>query len=281
MFVKAAREDTKSFRRLKDAFAEWSDSENSIRASCMEPFFSFPSMRRIGGSSMLDSGRKQGAPRIKPYSGVTDIDLDMTNTECGFGVWLESCKALKTFRLNIGGLMISDGPDIVSAPLRESISLHKSTLEGFWVCGESYQDPDEDDGWMGSFADFNTLKYLHISVAMLAKLNENFEPTQEFTTLLPPSLETLFLCHCHNELLDWTVDQLERLVTSNCLPRLTSLGLEGWGPSEVEESSLETMRKLGELEKRCADIGLYFATSIGSHRAVPSHFVSLWPCDDS
>ncbi|KAJ5211224.1 hypothetical protein N7491_011044 [Penicillium cf. griseofulvum] len=281
MFVKAAKEDTKSFRRLKDAFAEWSDSENSIRASCMEPFFRFPSMRRIGGSSMLDSGRKEGAPRIKPFSGVTDIDLDMTNTECGFGVWIESCKALKTFRLNIGGLMISDGPDIVSAPLRESISLHKSTLEGFWVCGESYQDPDEDDGWMGSFAEFNTLKYLHISVAMLAKLNENFEPTQELVTLLPPSLETLFLCHCHNELLDWTVDQLERLVNSNCLPHLTSLGLEGWGPSEVEASSLETMRKLGELEKRCADVGLYFATSIGSHRAVPSHFVSLWPCDDA
>ncbi|KAJ5360824.1 hypothetical protein N7517_010015 [Penicillium concentricum] len=278
MFVKAAREDATVFRRLADAFVEWSDSEYGIHASCMEPFFKFPAMRRIGGSSMVDSSREEG--RITAFSGVTDIDLDMTNTECGFGVWIESCKALKTFRLNIGGSMVSDGPDFVSAPLRESISLHKSTLEALWLCGESYQDPEEeDDGWMGSFADFNMMKYLHISISMLARLDEYYEPTQDLVALLPPSLETLYLCHCHSELLDWAVDQLARLVNSNCLPRLTSLGLEGWGPSEVEESSVETMRRLEELDKKCAEVGLYFATSIGSHRAVPGRFVSLWPCD--
>ncbi|KAJ5154970.1 uncharacterized protein N7500_010409 [Penicillium coprophilum] len=279
MLVKAAKEDVTAFGRLADAFAEWYDTENSIHASCMEPFFKFPSIRRIGGSFILDSDREVGQPRITPFSGVTDIDLDMTNTECGFGVWIESCKALKTFRLNIGGSMVSDGPDIVSAPLRESISLHKSTLEAFWLCGETCQSLDDDDGWMGSFADFKVMKYLHISTTMLAGLDEDLEPTHDLVELLPPSLETLFLCHCHNELLDWVIDQLERLVNSNALPRLTSLGLEGWGPSEVDESSLETMRRLEELDKRCAEVGLYFATSIGSHRAVPSRFVSLWPCD--
>ncbi|KAJ5815952.1 hypothetical protein N7447_008185 [Penicillium robsamsonii] len=279
MFVKAAKEDDTAFRRLADAFAESSDTENSIHASCMEPFFKFPAMRRIGGSAMVDCDREDGEPRITPFSGVTDIDLDMTNTECGFGVWIESCKALKTFRLNIGGSMVSDGPDIVSAPLRGSISLHKSTLEAFWICGESYQNPEDDDGWMGSFADFSMMKYLHISISMLAGLDENFEPTQDLVALLPPSLKTLFLCHCPHELLDWAVDQLERLVNSNCLPRLTSLGLEGWGPSEVEESSLGTMCRLEELDERCSEAGLYFATSIGSHRTVPSRFVSLWPCD--
>lgn len=278
MFVKAAKEDTTAFSRLTEAFAEWADTENSIHASCMEPFFKFPAMRRIGGSSMVDSEREEGEPRITPFSGVTDIDLDMTNTECGFGVWIESCKALKTFRLNIGGGMISDGPDLVSAPLRESISLHKASLEAFWLCGESWDPPEDDHGWMGSFADFNMMKYLHISISMLAKLDENFEPTQELVALLPPSLETLYLCHCHNELLEWAVDQIERLMDSKSLPRLTSLGLEGYGPSEIDQSSLETMRKLEELNKRCAEAGVFFATSIGSHRMVPSHFVELWPC---
>ncbi|CAI7677734.1 unnamed protein product [Penicillium discolor] len=277
MFVKAAKEDTTTFSRLTEAFAEWFDTEYSIHASCMEPFFKFPAMRRIGGSYIVDSGREEGEPRITPFSGVTDIDLEMTNTESGFGVWIESCKALKTFRLNIGGEMVSDAPDLVSAPLRESISLQKASLEAFWLCGESYQPPEEDDGWMGSFADFDMLKYIHISISMLAKLDDNFEPTQELVTLLPPSLETLYLCHCHNELLEWAIDQIERLLDSNCLPRLTSLGLEGYGPSEVHESSLETMRKLEELNKKCADAGVFFATSIGSHRMVPSHFVSLWP----
>ncbi|KAK4861700.1 hypothetical protein LT330_003735 [Penicillium expansum] len=278
MFLKAAKENVTTFPRLTEAFAEWYDTENSIPASCMEPFFKFPAMRRIGGSYIVDSDREGGEPRITPFSGVTDIDLDMTNTECGFGVWIESCKALKTFRLNVGGEMISEGPDLVSAPLRESISLHKSSLEAFWLCGESYEPPEDDDGWMGSFADFNTMKYLHISLSMLAKLNDDFEPTQEIVALLPPSLETLYLCHCHNELLEWAVDQIGRLLDSNCLPRLTSLGLEGYGPSEVHQSSLETMRKLEELHKRCADAGVFFATSIGSHRVIPSHFVSLWPC---
>ncbi|KAJ5511611.1 Monoacylglycerol lipase ABHD12 [Penicillium expansum] len=278
MFLKAAKENVTTFPRLTEAFAEWYDTENSIPASCMEPFFKFPAMRRIGGSYIVDSDREGGEPRITPFSGVTDIDLDMTNTECGFGVWIESCKALKTFRLNVGGEMISEGPDLVSAPLRESISLHKSSLEAFWLCGESYEPPEDDDGWMGSFADFDTMKYLHISLSMLAKLNDDFEPTQEIVSLLPPSLETLYLCHCHNELLEWAVDQIGRLLDSNCLPRLTSLGLEGYGPSEVHQSSLETMRKLEELHKRCADAGVFFATSIGSHRVIPSHFVSLWPC---
>lgn len=278
MFAKAAKEDTTTFSRLTEAFAEWSDTEDSIDASCMEPFFKFPAMRVIGGSYIVDSDREEGQPRITPFSGVTDIDLEMTNTECGFGVWIESCKALKTFRLNVGGAMVSDGPDLVSAPLRESISLHKSSLEAFWLCGESYQAPEDDDGWMGSFADFDMMKYIHISISMLAKLDDNFEPTQELVTLLPPSLETLYLCHCHNELLEWAIDQIERLLDSNCLPRLTSLGLEGYGPSEVHENSLETMRKLDGLNKKCSDAGVFFATSIGSHRMVPSHFVSLWPC---
>ncbi|KGO75566.1 hypothetical protein PITC_098490 [Penicillium italicum] len=277
MFVKAAKEDTTAFPRLTEAFAEWYDTENSIPASCMEPFFKFPAMRRIGGSYIVDSDREAGEHRIAPFSGVTDIDLEMTNTECGFGVWVESCKALKTFRLNIGGGMVSEGPDLVSAPLRESISLHKSSLEAFWLCGESYQPPEDDDGWMGSFADFEMMKYLHISISMLARLNDDFEPTQEIVALLPPSLETLYLCHCHNELLEWAVDQIEHLLDSNCLPRLTSLGLEGYGPSEVHQSSLETMRKLEGLNKRCADAGIFFASSIGSHRVIPSHFVSLWP----
>ncbi|KAJ5950294.1 uncharacterized protein N7479_008707 [Penicillium vulpinum] len=278
MFEKAAKDDPAAFTRLADAFAEWYDTENSIHASCMEPFFKFPSVRRIGGSSILDSDRQEGAPRITPFSGVTDIDLDMTNTECGFGVWMESCKALKTFRLNIGGGMISDGPDLVTGPLRESISLHKSSLEAFWLCGESYQYLEDDDGWLGSFADFNVMKYLHISISMLAKLDDDLEPTRNLVELLPPSLETLFLCHCPHELLEWAVDQIELLLNSNSLPRLTSLGLEGWGPTEVEESSLETMRKLEALNRRCAEAGLFFATSIGSHRIVPSRFVSLWPC---
>lgn len=278
MFVKAAREDTTAFSRLVEAFGEWYDTENSIHASLMDPFFKFPAMRRVGGHAIVDNAREEEETRIIPFSDVTDIDLDMTNTECGFRVWIESCKALKTFRLNIGGGMISDGPEIVSAPLQESISLHKTTLEGFWLCGESYEPPEDDEGWMGSFADFSMLKYLHISISMLAKLDEDFEPTQELMAILPPSLETLYLCHCHNELLGWAVDQIDRLIESNCLPRLTSLGLEGYGPSEVQQSSLETMRKLEELHKKCADAGVFFATSIGSHRVVPSHFVSLWPC---
>ncbi|CAG7944066.1 unnamed protein product [Penicillium nalgiovense] len=276
MFVKASKEDVTAFPRLVEAFAEWYDTEDSIPATCMEPFFKFPAMRRIGGSSMVDSGREEGQPRITPFSGVTDIDLEMTNTECGFGVWIESCKALKTFRLNVGGEMISDGPDLVTDPLRESISLHKASLEAFWLCGESYQE--DDIGWMGSFTDFNVMKYLHISISMLAKLDDNLEPTRDLVALLPPSLETLYLCHCHNELLEWAVDQIEELIESKALARLTSLGLEGYGPSEVHQNSLETMRKLEELDKRCAEAGVFFAASIGSHRVVPNHFVSLWPC---
>ncbi|CAI7627552.1 unnamed protein product [Penicillium glandicola] len=275
MFVEAAKEDTTPFPRLTDAFAEWYDTENGIHASCMDPFFKFPAVRRIGGSSMVDSDREEEAPRITPFSGVTDIDLEMTNTECGFGVWMESCKALKTFRLNVGGAIISEGPDLVSTRLRESLSLHKTSLEAFWLCGESYEPLDDDDGWMGSFADFNMMKYLHISISMIAGLDDNLESTKDLAALLPPSLETLYLCHCPEELLEWSLDQMERLIDSNSLPRLTSLGLEGYGLSEAHESSLQTMCKLAELDKKCTEAE-WSRTILHHFGLVPNLMIVEW-----
>ncbi|KAJ5793955.1 hypothetical protein N7457_000554 [Penicillium paradoxum] len=278
MFLKATRENDTPFPHLKEAFAEWHDTKNSLHACFMEPFFSFPAMRKVGGADMLDCDCDARESRTTPFSGVTDIDLNNTNTECGFVDWIEPCKALKTFRLTIGGPLVSDGPDFIAAPLRKSLSLHKTTLEGLWICGEALSPSEGNGGLMGSFVDFSALKYLHISLKMLVE-SDRIESTHDLVSFLPPSLETLYLCYCHGQLFPWAIDQMQSLVDSKSLTRLTLLGLEGYESSRGDyDVSLDFTLKLGALSDRCEEAGILFEAVLEGDSMSTSQFFSLWPC---
>ena len=280
MFTKAGNGHIPVFPYLEEAFAGWWDTENSIHSSCMDPFFKFPAMRKLRGASILDCGREKEAdePRITPFSGITDIDLDNSNTECGFGEWIESCKSLKSFRLQAGGGLVSDGPALLLEPLRESLSLHKATLEAVEIHGEPGNSAGFGDGWLGSFVDFHALKFLRISLPTIAREEDKPQIAHDLRTLLPSSLQTLSLCNCDHLSVEWVVDQFDGLLDSRYFPRLTYLALEGCiRVNTLEATQSEEKRQLQTLRHKCGEAGIQFVDYYTNGWRDFDKILSLWP----
>jgi hypothetical protein len=271
MFSKAAEDGGRLFPHLKEVFAEHCDTENSAEASWMDPFFKFPAMRKLSGRMIADRDHDHvPGTRILPCSGIEEIDLDMSNTEYGFSVWIQSCIALKSFRLEIGGPIVSEW-SIHSHRLRESLSYHKTTLEKFWLRTDEESDPDLDEGWIGSFADFCVLKMLHIPFAMLVDFNEESATNRDLVSLLPPSLESLYLCQCDSGVTKLAIDEVEALLESRCLPNLTSLGLECQKPLEAARC------RLSLISTRCEEAGITFVNLPQGQQETWDYLATVWP----
>ncbi|KAJ5481541.1 hypothetical protein N7475_000353 [Penicillium sp. IBT 31633x] len=244
MFCDATKEGEAAFPRLTEVLADWRDAKHGIHPSSMEPLFKFPVMRKIVGTSISEYSCEESESSITPSSGITDIDLNDTNTEYGFGKWIESCKALRSFRLTTSGSLASDGPVVLTTLLRKSISLNKTTLERFWLSGQRQID-EYFRGQMGSFVDFSALKYLRVPVATLVDPTQDSWSAQKLASFLPPSLEILYLCHCEPGMFGWALDQIEDLVDSKPLPHLTSVGLEGTAILIIDLFCSQIQHRLG------------------------------------
>jgi hypothetical protein len=271
MFSRAAEYGAPLFPHLEEVFAEHCDTKNSVEASWMVPFFKFPAMRKLSGRMITDHDHDHvPGTRIQPCSGIEEIDLDMSNTEYGFCVWIQSCIALKSFRLEIGGPTVSEC-SIQSHRLRDSLSYHKTTLEKFWLRTDKESNRDLDEGWIGSFADFSALKMLHIPFAMLADFDEESATNRDMVPLLPPFLESLYLCQCDYGLINLAIDQVEALLGSRCLPNLTSLGLECSRAPEAARC------RLSLISKRCEEAGITFVNLPPEQRETRDYLATVWP----
>jgi hypothetical protein len=272
MFSRAAEDHGRLFPFLEEAFAGHCDTEGCVDASRMEPFFKFPAMRILCGSMIADC-YDETVPRtqIQPCSGIEHIDLSMTNTVHGLHVWIQSCIALKSFRLDIGGATVSES-ELQSHRLRESLSYHKATLEKLWFRTDEESDPDMDEGWIGSFADFLAMKVLIISFAKLVDFQKaESTTTRDLVPLLPPSLETLYLCDCDYEVTNLALEQVEALLDSPRLPKLTLLGLEC-------SRSLEAVRnRLDLIAARCEEKGITFVNFPPCQPETWDYLETIWP----
>ncbi|KAJ5293722.1 hypothetical protein PENANT_c002G02870 [Penicillium antarcticum] len=270
MFSKAAEDKGCLFPHLQEVYGAHCDTEGGVDSYYMNPFFNFPAMRKVSGNMIVEFEKEEipGTP-VKRCSGIEEIDLALSNNEYGFRFWIQSCIALRSFRLDVGGPIVSS-ISIQSGYLQESLSYHKTTLERFWLRTDEESDRDEDGGWIGSFAEFSALKMLHVPFAMLID-NLEAETHWELEALLPPSLESLYLCQCDSDLVILAIDQIETLLGLRCLPKLTSLGLECYMPKE------SIRHRLSLLSKTCEEAGVTFVNLPPAQLETWDYLETVWP----
>ncbi|KAJ6166560.1 hypothetical protein N7470_002007 [Penicillium chermesinum] len=181
MFRKAGDRSEPVFPHLEEVYTTWwREDGGSIPAYFLNPFFKFPSMRKLGCSRLRDQKREEWGPELgndepplekdvlQPYcSNITAIDIAQACCFDGLREWIQACKTLKSFR-TVGDGQLSHSEYYAGkhhgqgGKLYESLLLHKSTLEAIWIDRSSFGDGN--DGWMGSFAEFTALKALAITL---------------------------------------------------------------------------------------------------------------------
>jgi hypothetical protein len=255
MLVRAVSEEIPGFPYLDEAFGSWYDSEGGANTTLMHPFLKFPAMCKLGGFSLEENKHDSGqsSPCSSITSSITDIDLDRANAPYGMRYWIESCKVLKSFRINHGGAMVGYD-DFNSRALYQSLLLHKNSLERIWLVSDD-KSFSKDNPLMGSFVEFSVLKTLKVSIKGLALLDDEDQPTRQLTNVFPPSLENLYLWECDSEQFEWAIKQSESLIDSKSLPKLTALNLE---LPKVKDQDKE--QKLGHLVRLCEEAGIAFYT---------------------
>jgi hypothetical protein len=259
MLQRAALEEEPIFPHLKEAYASWHDSENSFPSYYMDPFFKFPSMRKVGCDMLAEDENRDDdgfdaesdgselpkrdtlPPRC---SNITDIDLQYSNAGEGMREWVQACKALKSFRI-VGGASVDT---FYPRKFYESLSLQKSSLESIWVEPNDGAYIDVHDEWMGSFIDFTALKLVCASLPNIVGFNELNLPVRRLQDVLPSSLETLYLSLGFNgdANFDAAIDQLAELAISERFPRLAEIHLEYYDIGKPEN-----VARFEWLEERC------------------------------
>lgn len=272
MLKKVAMNEGACLPHLEEVNMCWYDTENAVGSCQMHPFFKFPSVRKIGGWKMVerdnegeedddDDDDDEGEP--DPYeilqgfslpprcSNVTDIDLSQCNSFRGMRQWIQACKALKTFRIIHGGVLISYD-DSQPQKLYSSLSLHKSTLEAIWVeHDEQRGDGNNDNDWMGSFVDFSALKFLRIFFPNLVGLNDQCLPERNISDVIPSSLETLYLDIDRDSFLG-VLDDLAEMATSKKFSKLTTLHVDTFDVFKTPEG----ITKIEWLQEKCQEVGV-------------------------
>lgn len=286
MLQKASQEEIPVFPHLEEVYAAWYDTENAAHSNFMHPFFRFPSMRKLGGwkfNELENDDYESDPDEILEYpetligvlpprcSSITDIDLHKTNAAEGMRVWVQACKALKSFRIIHGGAMISYR-DIQPREIYESLSLHKATLESIWIGRDEDDEGDNDDEWLGSFADFTALKFLYARAANLLGLDMDGSSARKLKDVLPPSLETLYLRPDEDDFFE----QLIELIGSGNVPKLSALYLEidrGNDPEQPERLEL--------LKQKCFENGILFDVPRTTDPDVWYYWGDVWPLGEA
>ncbi|KAE8168629.1 hypothetical protein BDV40DRAFT_2289 [Aspergillus tamarii] len=281
MLNKAAINGGVCLPHLEEVDMCWYDTESGVASYQMNPFFKFPSVRKVSGWKVAESAKEDdeeeqeqeegGEFELDPNeilssfslpprcSNVTDIDLSQTNAGEGMREWIQACKTLKSFRIIHGGAVISD--DYVQPrKLYNSLSLHKSTLEALWFEHCDYPKGENDDEWMGSFVGFSALKFIRLSLSNLVGLNGEGSYARKISDVIPSSLETLFLDVGSKALFD-VVDDLAEIATPRKFSKLTTLHVETY-----KIHSTENAAKVAWLQQRCREVGVACYVHDRDHR---------------
>ncbi|KLJ07553.1 hypothetical protein EMPG_16968 [Blastomyces silverae] len=241
-----------AFTRLSHVFAKWNDSENSLESEALEPFFFFPSVRRIAGEQITDyiptqdfdddefeddgpSSVYDDRPTILEYSEnkpttstVSEIDISKSNTNNGFIRQIKLCKNLTSFRFEYADSFEYDS-SFLPRDFARSLAHVRHSLENLWLSyddynfnGQSYQGDDET---FGSLTGFSVLKSLYIPARNLIGTDAlrrsgdddhdaPLNPTdhQRLSTILPASLEALRLAHVSKRNYTGVISHLTNLV---------------------------------------------------------------------
>lgn len=289
---KAARGDIQAFSKLEEAYISWHDTKYAVASLYLMPFFHFPNMRKLGGSKISErespsenemGGRELPPPLIKS-SGITHLDFRHSNsTITGMSSLIESCKALKSFRVGYGGVMVSDDDFYPHALVNCLKRHHKTCLERLWIDVDDCSMVTEvEDDPIGSLGEFQVLKQLHIRLQDLLDFSWHSQqpPRIQLKDTFPSSLKILFLSLCQCDHLQHLPQQLEEMIQSRRDLQLGKLYIE------VDNAELEHFGpSIVKLRDICAAVGIMFEVISLQTRWDMSletqeqrqHYESMWP----
>lgn len=116
----------------------------------------------------------------------------------------------------------------------------------------------EEYGLFGSFADFTSLKFIHINIALLVGYNVGYNGNgsleRKLTEVLPSSLETCSFEVWHEHFGFELLDGLAELTGSERFPNLIKIHLraEDWIKEQLNDANLEW------LQQKCQEAGVSF-----------------------
>jgi len=251
MLRKAGNSIKPVFPHLEEVYTTWwKEGSGSIPAYFLNPFFKFPSMRKLGCSRLRDQKREEFEPETEDdepplkkeilpprSSNITVIDLVEASCFDGMREWFQACKTLRSFR-RIGNGFLSHSEfqsgkhDAQDRKIYESLLLHKSTLEAIWM--SSFSIDQGSDGWIGSFVDFTAMKAIAMTLPGLVGIDyvdwnipENTaRKVRKLEDVLPSSLETLYLILDEGPSFGEALDDLAELAVSEKFPRLAAIHLD-------------------------------------------------------
>ncbi|GIJ91852.1 hypothetical protein Asppvi_010827 [Aspergillus pseudoviridinutans] len=282
MLVEAAEAENSVFPYLEEVWAAHCDTEGGTEAEVMLPFFRFPAMRKLGGF-MLHTwlGAEEPSDRIllkgleMGSSNITDIDLKNTCAPNGLQNWIRTCKMLETFRLSDGGVNVAENVTNWGKIYRD-LCHHKTTLQAISLSDDpdTLEEEQDREVFMGSFADFTSLRILRVPCTGLAQLDDQERPMGRLVELLPSSLEILCICDAHRPSLEWTVDQCECLVNSDAFPNLESICIESNAMTVPND-----ICKIEALQRRCEKKDISFRVFEPESRKAIEYWGRVWPFD--
>ncbi|PGH35269.1 hypothetical protein GX50_01848 [[Emmonsia] crescens] len=243
--------------RLSHLFVKWYDTVGSLESSVVEPFFFFPSMRRVVGEQISDNpptyedeepdalvdGRAAYLKNKPTISTVTEIYFSKSSTDNGMIAQIKFCKNLKSFKFEHADCFEYDS-SFLPEDFARSLAQVKHSLENLCLTYDNQsfngQDYEGEDEVFGSLAEYPVLKSLYIAAENLVGSDALFNPDdailnfadhQRLTRILPTSIESLTLANVLKSYFPGILLQLKNLVEpsnfSRYTPRLTVLKIEG------------------------------------------------------
>jgi hypothetical protein len=215
--------------RLEEVFITGSEHEERIDAQKAIPFFSIPSLVKVGGASIWGGGSDNdgGARR---FSSVTDIELIDRGVSDGLSAWINLCRELKSFRYKHS--LFSDD-SFAPGFFENTLTPHAATLERLWMEIDEVDYPatgtlDEDDLWIGSLEVFTALEVLGMPLRFLKMdhIMPEEKPARTLCNILPQSLKHLSLRDCSKDDLQWLPGQLKDMLRVKRCPDLKVLIIE-------------------------------------------------------
>ncbi|OAX78352.1 hypothetical protein ACJ72_07340 [Emergomyces africanus] len=250
---------------LSHLFVKWWDTENSLDSSAVEPFYFFPSMRRVVGEQIsdypseeeeddegvydderldsFDRGRTAYLENKPTTSTVTEIEMARSSTTTGMIAQIKICQNLKSFTFEH-----ADSFEYFSSFLPKdfarSLAHVKHSLEHLWLSYDDYhfngQCYEGDDEVFGSLAEYTVLKSLRMSVENLIGSDALLNPEdivlsppgrQRLAHLLPASIESITVDNVSKRNCPGALMLLKDLVEPSSFarytPQLKKLRLEG------------------------------------------------------
>ncbi|PWY90448.1 hypothetical protein BO94DRAFT_489862 [Aspergillus sclerotioniger CBS 115572] len=272
--------DTKPVLQRLEAFYVDASDDNKAYFPSVEflPFFRLPSMRTVSLDSVVESlHREIDHPAFKASRGtspIVSLAFDRhSNGSKGMAEFITSCANLEQFEYSHsnqaiwGEQYISFRPRAFYTALcsqKHSLQvIHLDDTDELTGAESDEEDPNDlPDNWLGSFADFNKLWDLQVSVANLLNFHKSDQVPRvsSLKEILPRSLKRLHLGRFQISQLDLVRSNLLEVVACREeFPHLEQLELETGFKQLIQQESgppLTIKQALAPLIDACEDVGI-------------------------